>query len=152
MALLCLMEVVRHIQRTQSRKLVIFLQYIKKKMLQLFLCVYCDAKYSEILRGSFVFIVTWYLCWYGITTWKSILIWRKSWKIINNWNNPAYTWWIFLVHTVQLIKKIKKQFWQKYWLHENIFIDLISHFTKIVKCEQKETVVCLPWICKELRN
>ena len=32
------MEVARHVQSTQNRKLVMFLQYIKKKVLQLFLC------------------------------------------------------------------------------------------------------------------
>ena len=35
--LLFLMEVVIHVQSTQNRKFVIFLQYIKKKVLQLLL-------------------------------------------------------------------------------------------------------------------
>ena len=35
LALLFLMEVVRHVQSTQNRKLVIFFQYIHKKLLQL---------------------------------------------------------------------------------------------------------------------
>ena len=38
LALSFLMEVARHVQSTQNRKLVMFLQYIKKKVLQLFLC------------------------------------------------------------------------------------------------------------------
>ena len=38
LALLFLMEVNRHIQSTQNRKLVIILQYIKKKVSQLLLC------------------------------------------------------------------------------------------------------------------
>ena len=52
LALQFLMEVARHIQSTQNRKLVIFLQYIKKKVLQLLLCsvFYCDAKHSDILQ------------------------------------------------------------------------------------------------------
>ena len=50
-ALSFLMEVARHVQGTQNRKLVIFLQWIKKKVLQLFL-PYSDAKHSDILRGS----------------------------------------------------------------------------------------------------
>ena len=32
------MEVVRHVQSNQNKKLVIFLEYIKKKLLQLLLC------------------------------------------------------------------------------------------------------------------
>ena len=51
LVLLFLMEVARHVQSTQNRKLVIFLQYINKKC-----CnskrFYCDAKHSGILRGS----------------------------------------------------------------------------------------------------
>ena len=38
LALLFLMEMVRHVQSTQNRKLVIFLQYLKKKVSQLLLC------------------------------------------------------------------------------------------------------------------
>ena len=47
-----LMEVARHFQNTQNRKLVIFLQYIKKNCPNCFV-FYCDAKHSDILlRGS----------------------------------------------------------------------------------------------------
>ena len=51
LALSFFMEVARHVQGTQNRKLVIFLQWIKKKVLQLFL-PYSDAKHSDILRRS----------------------------------------------------------------------------------------------------
>ena len=46
-----LMEVARHVQSTQNRKLLIFLQYMKKKVLQLLLCC-CDAKHSDIQGSS----------------------------------------------------------------------------------------------------
>ena len=46
-----LMEVARHVQNTQNRKLVIFLQYIKKNCRNCFV-FYCDAKYSDISWGS----------------------------------------------------------------------------------------------------
>ena len=44
-----LMEVTRHVQSTHNGKLVIFLQYIKKKLLQPLLC---SAKHLDILWGS----------------------------------------------------------------------------------------------------
>ena len=47
-----LMEVARHVQSTQNKKLVMFFQYIKKKLLQLFLCSIVMQKKSGILRGS----------------------------------------------------------------------------------------------------
>ena len=39
------------VQSAQNRKLVIFLQYIKKSVATAFV-FYCDANYSNILRGS----------------------------------------------------------------------------------------------------
>ena len=52
LALLFLMEKARHVQSTQNWKLVIFLQYLKKKVLQLF-CVLLRSKSIQIfLRGS----------------------------------------------------------------------------------------------------
>ena len=45
-----LMEVARHAKNTQNRKLVIFLQSIKKNCRKHFV-FYCDAKHSDILRG-----------------------------------------------------------------------------------------------------
>ena len=45
------MEVARHVQSMQNRKLVIFLQYLKKKVLTAFV-FYCDPKYLDILQGS----------------------------------------------------------------------------------------------------
>ena len=44
-----LMEVARHVQSTQSKKLVIFLKYIKKKLLQLLFWFYCDTKQLYII-------------------------------------------------------------------------------------------------------
>ena len=44
------MEVARHIQSTQNRKLVIFLQYIKD--FRNCFVFYCDVKHLDILRGS----------------------------------------------------------------------------------------------------
>ena len=50
LALSFLMEVNRHNQGSQNRKFVIFLQYLKKKFCNF--VFYCDAKNSDILRGS----------------------------------------------------------------------------------------------------
>ena len=50
-----LMEVARHVQNTQNRKLVIFLQYIKKNRCNCFV-FYCDAKLPDISRGSSHFL------------------------------------------------------------------------------------------------
>ena len=44
------MEVARHVQSTQNRKLVIFLQDIKK-IVATASVLYCDAKHSDILCG-----------------------------------------------------------------------------------------------------
>ena len=56
------MEVVRHVQNTQNKKLVIFLHYLKKKVLQLLLCsiamIFCG--------GSVIFVVACYLGIYDL--------------------------------------------------------------------------------------
>ena len=52
LAISFLMEVARHVQSTQKRKLVTFLQYIKKKLLQLFLCSIVIKKHLNILHRS----------------------------------------------------------------------------------------------------
>ena len=44
-----LMEVARHVQNTQNKKLVIFLQNIRKNVATA--VFYCDAKHSDILQG-----------------------------------------------------------------------------------------------------
>ena len=49
--LLFLMEVTKYVQSTQNRRLVIFLQYIKKRVSQLLLCSLWYKTFS-ILRGS----------------------------------------------------------------------------------------------------
>ena len=46
------MEVARHVQSTQNRKLVKFLQYIKKKSIATAFMFYCDANHSDTLWGS----------------------------------------------------------------------------------------------------
>ena len=46
-----LMEVARDVQYIQIRKLVIFFQFIKKNYRNCFV-LYCDAKHSDVLRGS----------------------------------------------------------------------------------------------------
>ena len=62
-----LMEVARHVQNTQNRKLVIFFQCIKKNRCN---CVvfYCDAKHSDISRGSSHFLC--YLFFQQILSWS----------------------------------------------------------------------------------
>ena len=65
-----LIEVARHVQNTQNRKLLIFSQYIKKNCRNCFL-FYCDAKHSDILRGSshvccYLFLVKQFDFWDGI--------------------------------------------------------------------------------------
>ena len=46
-----LMKVARHVQSTQKRNFVKFLQYIRKSMATAFV-FYCDAKHSDTLPGS----------------------------------------------------------------------------------------------------
>ena len=58
-----LMEVARQVQNIQNKKLVIFLQYIKKNCPNC-LVSYCDAKHSDISRGSshvccYLFFLLW---------------------------------------------------------------------------------------------
>ena len=62
-----LMEVARHVQNTQNRKLVIFFQCIKKNRCN---CVvfHCDAKHSDISRGSSHFLC--YLFFQQILSWS----------------------------------------------------------------------------------
>ena len=57
-ALSFLIEVARHVQNTQNRNLVIFLQYIKK-VLQLPLC--CIVMRNIFFRSPFLFVATCYL-------------------------------------------------------------------------------------------
>ena len=58
LALLFLVEVVGHIQSTQNRKLVKFLQYLKKKSSQLLLCFIVMQKILIFYRGLVMFVVT----------------------------------------------------------------------------------------------
>ena len=51
LALSFLKEVARYIQSIQNRELVIFLQYIKKKVSQQLFVFYFDAEYSDISHG-----------------------------------------------------------------------------------------------------
>ena len=57
LALLFLMEVARHVQSTQKRKLVKFLQYIKKKVLQLLLCSIVMQKIQIFYGDPVMFVV-----------------------------------------------------------------------------------------------
>ena len=53
-----MMEVARHVQSSQKRKLVIFLQYIKKKVLQLLLCFIAMQNIWTFYGGPDMFAVT----------------------------------------------------------------------------------------------
>ena len=54
-----LVEVARHVQSNRNRKLVIFLQYLKKKVSRLPLCsIVIQNIHNYILRGSSMFVVT----------------------------------------------------------------------------------------------
>ena len=59
LALLFFMEMARHVQSTQNRKLLIFFQYIRKSVTTA-LVFYFDAKHSDIFWGSVMFVAT---CW-----------------------------------------------------------------------------------------
>ena len=58
LALPFLMEVARHAQTTQNRKLIIFLQYIKKKILKLFLCSIVMQNIQIFYKGPVMRVVT----------------------------------------------------------------------------------------------
>ena len=47
-----------HVQSTQNRKFVIFLQDVKKKVLQVLLCSVVMQNIQIFYKGSFMFIVT----------------------------------------------------------------------------------------------
>ena len=59
LVLIFFMEMARHVQSTQNRKLLIFFQYIKKSVTTA-LVFYFDAKHSDIFWGSVMFVAT---CW-----------------------------------------------------------------------------------------
>ena len=68
LALLFLMEEARHVQSTQNRKLVILLQYIKKKILQLLLCSIVMQNVQKFHGGPVIFdhqftLYFCHLCW-----------------------------------------------------------------------------------------
>ena len=58
LALSFLKEATRHVQITQNRKLVTFLQYIKKKLLQLLLCSTMMQNIQIFYVGPVMFVVT----------------------------------------------------------------------------------------------
>ena len=58
LALLFLLEVARHVQSIQNRKLVIFLQYLKKKVVQLLLCSIVMQGIQIFYGGPVRFVVT----------------------------------------------------------------------------------------------
>ena len=57
LALSFLIEVARHVS-AQNRKLVIFLQYLKKKVLQLLLCSIIMQNIQIFYGGPVIFVVT----------------------------------------------------------------------------------------------
>ena len=52
LVLLFLMEVVRYVESTQNKKLVIVLEYLKRKVFATAFLFYCDVKHSDILWWS----------------------------------------------------------------------------------------------------
>ena len=57
------MEVVRHVQSTQNRKLVIFFQYINKKLLQLLFFSIVMQNIRIFYGGTVMFVVIYlYIC------------------------------------------------------------------------------------------
>ena len=57
------MEVARHVQSTQNRKLAIFLQYVEKKVLQLLLCSIVIQNIEILYMGPVMFIITCFSEW-----------------------------------------------------------------------------------------
>ena len=55
------MEVAIHVQSTQNRKFVIFLQYIKEKVLQLLFCSIVMQNIQIFYGGSVDFVATFYV-------------------------------------------------------------------------------------------
>ena len=78
------MEVARHVKSTQNRKLVIFLQCIKKKVSQLLLCSIVIENIQLFNGGPLMFVVT---CFTGVSSltgcigsWASLL---GCWEVRN---------------------------------------------------------------------
>ena len=67
LALLFFMEVTRHVQSTQSRKLVTLLQYMKKKLVKLLFCsvvmqnvqIFYGGLVMSIATRCYMFVVGW---------------------------------------------------------------------------------------------
>ena len=57
LALLFFMEVTRHVQSMENKKLVILLKSLKKSGIAAFV-FYCDPKHSDVLWGPVMFVVT----------------------------------------------------------------------------------------------
>ena len=73
-----LKEVAKQVQSTQNRKLVIFFQYIKKKMSQLSQCSFVMQNIQIFYGGSVTFVVTCSNINYGL------LLWHSSTKKVQN--------------------------------------------------------------------
>ena len=100
LALSLLMEVVRHVQSTQSRKLVKFLQYIKKNVLQLLLCSIVMQNIQILYGVSVMFVATCFwvavvkngcgllgsckICYTSRMVWWNELIF---WRLIQIWES-----------------------------------------------------------------
>ena len=63
-SIIVLMEVVCHVQSIQNRKLVIFFQYINKKLLQLLFCSIVMQNIQIFYGGTVMFVV---ICLYICT-------------------------------------------------------------------------------------
>ena len=81
LALLFLMETVRHAQSTQNRKLVIFLQDIQKILLQLILCSIVTSNIQIFCGGLVMFVVAWF--WMVVIKNESRILDRDSYHAPN---------------------------------------------------------------------
>ena len=69
-----LMEVASHVQSTQTRKLVIFLERLQKKSGETGFIFYCDGKHSDIFLGSSHSLLLAFLLHDGaIVEWRMVL-------------------------------------------------------------------------------
>ena len=71
----------RHVQSTQNKKLVIFLQYIKKKVPQLLFCSIVMQNIQIFGGGALMFDVTCFL----LFSYKNLILWDWEEKIINSY-------------------------------------------------------------------
>ena len=94
-ALLFIMKVTRHVQSTQNRKLIIFLQYLKKKILLKF--VFCI---QTSMKVSYKLILTFWVCLarpsqstHNLSNWLGLvpISQSKFYKIIDYFSETSCT-------------------------------------------------------------